>query len=44
MTLTRGKPDPVQPNPGHVAWGWIGAAFVLTFSALVWSIVAEFLY
>jgi len=44
MTFTRGNPDDDQPNPGDFAWGWIGAAFVLTFSALVWGVVGEFLY
>lgn len=44
MTFTRGKSDTVQPNPGHTAWGWIGAVFVLTFCALVWGVIGEFLY
>jgi hypothetical protein len=44
MTLSRGKAEPRRSNPGHLAWGWIAAAFVLTFSALVWGVVGEFLY
>lgn len=44
MAFTRGESEQSQPNAGDFAWGWIGAAFVLTFSALVWGVVGEFLY
>lgn len=44
MTFTRGEPEQNRPNPGDFAWGWISAAFVLAFCALVWGVVGEFLY